>query len=549
MFVLENIILWQGYIESTQCSMAHCNATTVISMYNECLAKLHQLRRSSHVDKTLFEEKILTMLYQCSLFLQQAGLWERLWTLLRLYLILNLSNNDKTKFSIFSTINEDHLLELEEVILDSHLPSHELWLRVEKLRQSSHWLPWTGDKSCDDPQRQVFLDDISDLIHPISSKENVFKLTIMILNLLKIPLLPFRHTTLQKLRLDYVPWSLDSIETFLSIYHPLLLVKNKIDFMDGLNEFAVGPQYLKTHPGQEEYLDFIINIIKTCADCFEGVERTAIFIWWLRFERLLIILDKDKKYKMPTNRLKKVKSAIKDFLKQPENRNNVLFYQEYALIEYELKDFDSAKKILLTAINMLTETRIVILLDHDIQRNLCSLIKNLVELTLRDSNLKMKNELISFLVSMVSDSKKITENLENTVSEALIKYSELSNQLFDLDLISYSLPDHFLPDFLTDWVICHATLTYLTRSPFEAGIVIENALKRLEVKHSDPWRKEVLLEWYVSMLYKTCLDNTGMGLFKLLRETINKSLEEFPNNLYLLSVAALEQVRNLLIEY
>lgn len=55
------------------------------------------------------------MLYQCGLFLKQAGLFEQLWTLLKMYLELNLSPMDKERFSVEIYFNEKELVELEEV--------------------------------------------------------------------------------------------------------------------------------------------------------------------------------------------------------------------------------------------------------------------------------------------------------------------------------------------------------------------------------------------------------------------------------------------------
>lgn len=97
-----NIILWQGYVEATQCSMSHCNTPEVLNLYIKCLSVLHKLRRNSTMERALLEENILKMLFQCGLFLKQAGLFEQLWTLLRLYLELNLSPSDKSKFHIAS---------------------------------------------------------------------------------------------------------------------------------------------------------------------------------------------------------------------------------------------------------------------------------------------------------------------------------------------------------------------------------------------------------------------------------------------------------------
>lgn len=130
--------------------MSHCTAPKVLNLYTKCLSTLHKLRRSGKLDKSLLDEYILRMLYQCGLFLRQTGLIEQLWTLLKMYLQLNLS---QSKFTLTSGFDEKQLIELEEVVLKSKLPIHELWLRIEKLRECCHWLPYIGQENCEDPQR------------------------------------------------------------------------------------------------------------------------------------------------------------------------------------------------------------------------------------------------------------------------------------------------------------------------------------------------------------------------------------------------------------
>lgn len=519
--------------------MSHCNTTLVRNMYNDCLNKLHHIRRCSSLEKSLSEEKILTMLYQCGLFLRQSGLFEQMWTLLRLYLVLNLSEKDKDKFKIPSGINDTQLLELEEVILDSKLPLHELWLRVEKLRESCHWLPWTGTEPCEDPQRTVFIDDVSDLIHPITSDGNVFKLTIMVLTLLKIPLLPFRHSTMQQLGLDYVPWSLDTVEMLLPVYYPTLLTDtSKLKILNDIFKLSVGPQYLKTHPGQAEYLEFLVTLMKRCGECLQTTESNAIFIWWLRFEKLLIVLDRDNKIKMPSGRLKKTKTAIKEFLKN--NRDNVMYFKEYALIEFELGNIESARNILLTSINMEGNGKSILsIIDEKTRTNLCHLYRTLIETYLADKNNieTNKEKAIYYLIFMVNDTDK-------EINKALEKYKLIYEELLNTTHKNLTVPEHFLPDFMTDWTICYALLVYLLKTPFESGVIIEKALSALEQSNCDClWRREILLEWYIGMLYKNCTEKLGEGLFKLFRDTLNRSLIIVPNNMFLLTVASMDQVR------
>ncbi|KAG5890548.1 hypothetical protein JTB14_028299 [Gonioctena quinquepunctata] len=373
-----NIILWQGYVESTQCSMSHCNTPAVLNLYTKCLSTLHQLRRTSSVEKHILEENILKMLYQCGLYLKQAGLFEQLWTLLRMYLELNLSPNDKSKFNITSGFRERQLVELEDVIFTSDLPLHELWLRTERLRESCHWLPYLDDDQCEDPQRMVFTEDVAELIHPITMPENIFKLTATVFSLLKIPLLPCRHSTMQDLGLDYVPWNLDSIEPLLSVFLPLypLEVANKHLWSD--NRLAVGPQYLKKIPGHEEYLEFIMKIMKNAASCLSGDDRIAITVWFFRFQRLLIILDKKNLFMMTDSLKKKIKKDFKEFLKLEANRQTEIYYLEYALIEYELGNVDNCFKIISTALSLIDKIEIVAENWKESQTTCCSLYKNMI---------------------------------------------------------------------------------------------------------------------------------------------------------------------------
>lgn len=531
-----NIIYWQGYIEATQCSMAHCNAPAVIELYNKCLTKLHQLRRSSTVEKIVLEERILSMLYQCGLFLRQSGLWEQLWTLMQLYLELNLSSDDKNKFKVTIGINDKQIIELEEVILESQLPIHELWLRVEKIRESCHWIPYNGAQPCEDPQRVVFIDDLTDLIHPITSTGNTFRLTIMILTLLKIPLLPCRHSTIKELGLDYVPWALDTIETLYPVFFPLYPVDLHNEYiLKDAQKLAVGPQYIKTHPGQEEYLEFLTNLMKNCADSLLGEsERNAVYIWWLRFERLLIVLNKQNKFnfKMPAGRQKRVKSCIKEFLKKGENRSNVLFYREYALIEYELGNFDTACNILLTAMSMQsTNCTIVEILDQKERSEMCSLYRTLIELFLTEKN---EEKAIEHLVTLITGSN----NSNHT--DCLEKYKNVITELFQEEQKNISPSEHFLPDYQTDLIICYGWFLFLTRNYLEAGTMVETILNKLE--DDALLRKEILMEWYVTIFYKTCTETNGAGMYGLFHDTLNRALNMFPNNLYLLGVISKEYV-------
>ncbi|KAK5650391.1 hypothetical protein RI129_001420 [Pyrocoelia pectoralis] len=537
-----NIILWQGYIEATQCSMSHCNTPAVLKLYTKSLATLHHMRRNSALQKAHLEENILRMLYQCGLFLKQSGLFEQLWTLLRLYLELNLAPSDKNKFNIYSSFNDNQLLELEEVVLKSQLPIHELWLRIERLREACHWLPYSEDGNCEDPQRIVFPEDVAELIHPITMPGNMFKLTATILTLLKAPLLPSRHTTMQGLGLDYVPWALDSIETLLPMFLPLYPIDltNK-NFLVDTQRLAVGPQYLKTFPGQEEYLDFLLATMKNCTDCLQGKEKIAVTVWWFRFQRLLIVLDKEGRLKMSSGFKKKLKSSMKQLLKSEQHRNNIIYYQEFALFEYQSGNTESAINILITTLSTITSNKSAL---TETQRcEICFLFRTLVELHLDSGSSEGKEKTLKCLIALSSD-KSVKSDFEMTqdlLRETNLKFKHVTLQMLGNEMPVLMSVDHFLPNFFTDWIICNGWFLYLTSGAITCGTFLEDILNKIE---GATWQKEIVFEFYVAVLFKNCVENPGAGMFKLLDDALHRAIEIFPNNLFLLSVLAKELTLN-----
>lgn len=538
-----NIILWQGYIEATQCSMSHCTASSVMNLYTKCLSTLHQLRRNTSLEKHVLEESILRMLYQCGLFLKQAGLFEQLWTLLRMYLELNLSPFDKNKFNISSGFDDKQLVELEEIIFTSQLPLQELWLRTEKLRESCHWLPYLDDENCEDPQRLVFTDDVADLIHPITLPENIFKLTATIAALLKIPLLPCRHTTMQDLGLDYVPWSLDSTEPLLSVFFPLYPVDVVTPNFLKDNRLAVGPQYLKTLPGQEEYIQFILLIMKRCSECLNLNYKIGFTIWLLRFQRLLLILDKYNRFSMTDAFRKQIKRNVKELLKCEENRQNALYYLEYALIENELNNSENCLNIINIALTM-NNCADIKTSDWDSSQAIwCGLNRNKIHIILNAPYSDQRNQKALFTLCELALKKKgiqkLTPNILNEVEE---QFQSITLQILNNHITKLQPLQHFLPDFLSDWIICHGWFIYLKYGIYECINFMKQTLLTMENNNKDAiWQKEVLYEFYLAVIFKHCMEQPINDIFKQLDKVLYNNIEKYPNNLFSLAVLAKRQ--------
>lgn len=548
-----NIILWQGLIESRQCSMSHCTTPKVLELYSDCLAILHKLRRNAQLEKAVLEENILRMLYQCGLFMKQAGLFERLWKLLSMYLDLNVYQNKLQSADL--SIHEQQLEDLEEVVLSSNLPLHELWLRIEKLRECFHWLPYDKNKdheqTCEDLQRVVFNEDVRELIHPITIPGNLFKLTATVLTLLKVPLLPCRHNTMQSLGIDYVPWALDSVEFILPVFYPMHGVdtSNK-HLLKYTQKLAVGPQYLKTLPCQEEYLQFVLRIMKTCAESLTGNDQTALTVWWFRFVRLLFLLDKSGDFRMSAAFKKSLKAGVKALLAKEENRSNSIFFEEFAALECEQGRLEAAVGTLTKIIALNFRNKSVLdLKTEPEQASMSHLYRSLVEIRIKNND---KQTCLHYLLCFVLGTS-VDEDEENklitqtSVDEAALKFKHTYLLMLEKDLGSaITIAGHFLPHFFADFIVCYGWFLYLTQGAVKCGAMLQETVDAVGERYKESiWVVEVVYEFYVAVLLRNCMETCGM--FGLLDDVLQRAIAVFPNNLFLLAILLKKQSLNCVV--
>lgn len=96
-------------------------------------------------------------------------------------------------------------------------------MRVEHLRSSVHFLPID---SCDDPQRVVFTDDLTGFLQPITTSHLNLQLVVTVITLLKVPLLPTRHSTLEMLSFLDLTSCINNVESLLAAVYPVGPVYN-----------------------------------------------------------------------------------------------------------------------------------------------------------------------------------------------------------------------------------------------------------------------------------------------------------------------------------
>lgn len=557
-----NLALWESLIMASQGSLSACKVPAVKSLYQEAFTNIHSLKRGNTGSAETIEAKLISLVLHFGLFLRQAGLWELMWSFLNVYLEFNIAKLDPTKFHITNTVADNALTELEEAILKSQLPLSTLWLRVETLRAGTHWVPLPVDAESEDPQRLVFPEDVNDLIHPINSPHLNFRLVTVTLSLLKVPILPWRESAAKAAGLHPLPWLLDGPEPLFASLLPLgtLEFKETSTLLQDASQLASGPQYLIARPGQDEYIDFLTQVFSACADCLPASQKTYLMVWWLRFYRWLMQLERLGHCKLPRGRKKKMRSMAKDLLRHESNRSNLLLFKEFALLELENGSVDGAKKVLQGTISALPNNKPVPIATD--RAYICTLYRTLVEVHLSlthreltndaqansstesEQNVENRKKALSLLVSLGKGAVLKNEQPSNTdVAAALSKFNHVTKAALDNpeteELDTLIAPDvcHLVPTFLVEWTVCHGWLLFLSHSIWKATTMFENVLRELESPESASSQqekivkvqREALLESYISLLRHHCFETRGS--FGVLREVILRGLKEFPGNL------------------
>lgn len=489
---------------------------------------------------------------------------------------LNVCEN---KFSRIQSKESDHnsLIEYEEIVLESGLPMNEIWLRVEKLRQNYYFLPCPMDRSCSDPQRVVLNEDIYHYIYPLSNRDYAFNLVIIILRLLKIPL--FDNCRLKSSIFNVYDASncdnlcdFDCIEEITSIFlHRTILHSNKI-FDDILwciiRDFSIGPSFITTHIGHELYIKYLGEILLLCAECFtnrneQSYKRNIFVLLLLRLERIVMAFDVYMN-KWNDDKTKRLRTKIKNLLKRDENRNCLVFYVEFAQIEYDLKRFEQAEHIYIAAISQSNPA-----IDDGCTRSeywyVCI---SLVEMLIREQQV---NKALNLLNSIGLDKKidpKEYENSESSeIDEAtnLLASKKLDDRLKSISFIERNVTimdivQSFQPDYLICVIKANIYHKFLwRRSKVDAVKQMDVLLKSFPEKNDrHEFIREQLYETYADLMMYKLIKSVNSVTFSLENETfsvISRGIEEFPTNMHLLKCAAMchnqpwHRIRALLIKH
>ncbi|KAG8223503.1 hypothetical protein J437_LFUL004971 [Ladona fulva] len=463
-----NPCVWMAYLEVLR---SRATTTEVTVAYGKVMDVTRRegraLQRRTGQASMFIDEQIVDLLFNCGLYMRQAGLWERLWTLLRMYLELHLKprnrgeHEEEISFDIAAQPADSEVEELEIEVFKSGLPLSEIWLRVEGLRQSARWLPLAPSDKDDeegDLQRIVFPEDVSELLHPLSSANNVLssipaRLASVVLLLLKIPLLPCRDTALR--RQAFPLWSCDTPEV------PLTAV-----FSGG---WIIYLRY------QVLINALVIYSALQQPVCIQTALRYTFFptrqyfgVWWLRFERWLITLEGCKtsgaNFSLPPKWKKELKSTIKEFLLKEKNRSSLALYREYALIDASLGKGEVAIQ---TLCKVATVAGYPVVGGQD-QAETCSIYRLLAELLLKQAIDRQLSDNQAVPATITQDSEG---NKADPTRHCKCKQQEKLGVSSGLEC--------FQSYFLVEWICCWAWLLSLVQSTWNAGAVFEETLSKL----------------------------------------------------------------------
>ena len=170
---------------------------------------------------------------------------------------------------------------------------------------------------------------------------------------------------------------------------------------------------------------------------------------------------------------KKLKTILKEFLKKAENRNNLHFYREFALIEFEQGRLDSSINILETALHSVNSCPATIS-SIDEKTAVMSIYRSLFEIllnvkTYRESN---KNRLLKVAESFVPHSAEDRLiAVENYLQDSIQQY--LCN-----NVLEESEDAFFFPNLVCDTITCYAYLLFAqNRQIIEISNMFRNYLE------------------------------------------------------------------------
>lgn len=545
--------LWIALIMTTQGTMARCNVPDVLSLYEQCMRRMHLGPKHQRVQT---DEVMLKLFHNCVLFLRQSANCGHMFALLKLALELNAPHLTFDCF-VASAADERPLVEYEELVLRSGMPMPEIWTRIERLRQAYNFLPYPqlrgtaaeGALSAGlDPQRCIYADDVCHYIHPVKLKENTLHLLLLTVQLTKLPFV--RSNSLAErlcARIDQIGDS-EAVEMLLASLgdrhsYALPATRSNIDYMDTMLQLAkelyVSPTFMPNSIGHELYEKCLSGLLLKCSEVFTDAgdeqKRRVFLVLWFRFERLRLRLLK-LSGKLSEQYVKEARQRHRQLLRADANRQVKRFYTELAMFEYEAQAGGELKKgawsrVLDNIVDMPAED------ETDKVEQMHALVIY-AEMVLSAGERKQALNMLSGLLRQGRAGELPSEEVLSLSQQEL--QQALQQVMNDSCSRAMPLEDYFRPHRFVVLMHAHCLLLYLLELPQRANELLEEQLLLMEKSTKLETTRRRYLREQLRELQLLLLQlpqpgrSSGSASGSSLVGVLEKSLQEFPRNLLIL---------------
>ncbi|NWR32181.1 NRDE2 protein, partial [Tachuris rubrigastra] len=285
--------------------------------------------------------------------------------------------------------------------------------------------------------------------------------------------------------------------------------------------------------------EFIQNVFHVLFQIFTGKEKSNLSVCWLQYEisKIVQCLQSKKKKKLKAQG-RRSKKLAKNFLKAPDNQNNLTLWKLYAYLEWLLGNTDDARKVFDTALGTAGTGGLK-------SAHLCSLSLLYAQLEV---------ELLESVEGAVT-SRAVHILTKLTESAAYVPYS---GQVLSVNVLkARKTYEHALQDYLSktpvsdqvsdadqliNLVGCYALFQYLTVGIDAAVLIYTQASERLKASGPQKCEKngeDFGIQNFPSALEAVMLLHTNLLRFHMkisvyplnpLREALTEALKWFPSN-------------------
>ncbi|XP_066279089.1 nuclear exosome regulator NRDE2-like [Branchiostoma lanceolatum] len=246
----------------------------------------------------------------------------------------------------------------EEEVSSQSASKSQAWLDIESGREWVHWLPWRPDtkagemeEDCEDPDRLVLFDDVSDSLFQLSSQAMRLQLVFHFLQFLGVRTVPL-HSSHSFHTHRHFKTALEEKQTLFSTR----AVHHSLGWVPVCSGAASMNSWTKSEePKQREtklLQKFVQNVFSQVLQVFSGAAQLQLVLAWLQHEASAVLtLQAGKDKKRLKRRSKNVRRLAKRLLKEDQNRNNLALWGAYAQLEWLLGNKEEACKVFDTALS------------------------------------------------------------------------------------------------------------------------------------------------------------------------------------------------------